>query len=51
MFIINSVLREGRLRFSVVYVVLRCVKYYIPERKVYVFFEDLSYYKIVFTFV
>jgi len=28
---------------SVVFVLLLCVKYYIPVRKVYVFFEEHSY--------
>jgi len=39
MFIVISVLIEGRVQFSVAYVLLLCVKYYIPERKkVYLFF-------------
>jgi len=48
MFIIFSVLIEGRQIFSAVYISLLCVKYYIQEitfkrEKVYVFFEDPSY--------
>ena len=47
MFIIISVLIEGRKRFSVVYVLLVCVKYYISERKSKTYFLKIAHMKII----